>query len=635
MGNYISVLKVRDGNQEWVAELAYPRTPRDPGTLNVLCGPNGGGKSQLLRIVNSVLRHPERQASHPDISVEWVGASRPVPQLAGSLWREKTRMSKIDLGGKHGKLNLPHDVLDSRRASLRFVLRQLKEHVPHLAELTESRWLEDKDVRVDALGFLENENDACLCSRSDPVVQLLEESLDGTLYLRKTEIGDKSNPETTRGQASSPHHPQFHLEFVLAHPGGILVPFDMWSDGQKVLLYLTLMMQMEKPEVILLDEIENHLHPANISKVMLALRKSGSQCLLTTHNPHVMFSDFCDRVFYLDSPSLGKERNPQTRLTYSKQLSQKPRRSGIIELHDGFEKIVGLYQMFDKQDNQLLRHAQLIYHQAEVDFYRFVAGALVSEVLPESKRPLPDSQTRGIAEEIRTVADRLEDSRPVRVLDFGAGIGRVAAELSKGIGWSKMNQDWFAWEPDEERREVLRSRLAGIPLTSTIVDSLCEIAESSVDVCILANVLHELCLEAATRALLEILVKLNRNSGVIIVAEIYPLLKPERFAIPYSGEALRRIFNRIGLKSVSSSLPIRSSTVVLSTVIVRFVPNQQLPELNTIRSAIEEEWVMIEQAAVSSYSARDRIRSFDNYGTMVQELMTLASIAANKHGQWN
>lgn len=90
------------------------------------------------------------------------------------------------------------------------------------------------------------------------------------------------------------------MEFVLLAPDGRITTQSKWSDGQKSVFYLLLNLYYQNSGVIILDKIENHLHPTYISKILSIIRQSGRQCIVSTHHPHVIFSEYVDQIYYIE-----------------------------------------------------------------------------------------------------------------------------------------------------------------------------------------------------------------------------------------------------------------------------------------------------------------------------------------------
>ncbi len=93
---------------------------------------------------------------------------------------------------------------------------------------------------------------------------------------------------------------QICMEFVLLAPDGRITTQSKWSDGQKSVFYLLLNLYYQNSSVIILDKIENHLHPTYISKILSIIRQSGRQCIVSTHHPHVIFSEYVDQIYYIE-----------------------------------------------------------------------------------------------------------------------------------------------------------------------------------------------------------------------------------------------------------------------------------------------------------------------------------------------
>ena len=74
--------------------------------------------------------------------------------------------------------------------------------------------------------------------------------------------------------------------------------------------------------IVLFDEIENHLHPAYMSLLLSALKERSVQTIVSTHHPHLIFSDHADRVFFLDTTlphSPGRKTEEYSRRSSSKR----------------------------------------------------------------------------------------------------------------------------------------------------------------------------------------------------------------------------------------------------------------------------------------------------------------------------
>jgi ABC-type cobalamin/Fe3+-siderophores transport system ATPase subunit len=329
----IKELNLAARNKKLNIRLAYPETPQDNFCINLLCGPNGSGKTYVLNsIFDGITEKDIHLDSHGLIlskDVE-IGLSQDkIQSLPKVLYVGKTWQFKDHIGATKLNAKLKDETKD--RISYSFMYEQLTQHLKdQICSIEE--WLES-EKRSNYVKDLKKDERLRTCDAENPVVNDLQKLLGGRLFFRWSQ------------SISS-------LELVLLHAIETAIPFTEWSDGQKEIFYLMLLIDREQPDVLLIDEVENHLHPQYMTAVMDAIKRHVPQTILATHHPHVIFSHYADRVIYIDLHECSFEQLPRVSFMAS---TGTLREREIRILDDSFEKLSHIYKLFDHQDSQLLR----------------------------------------------------------------------------------------------------------------------------------------------------------------------------------------------------------------------------------------------------------------------------------------
>ena len=149
-------------------------------------------------------------------------------------------------------------------------------------------------------------------------------------------------------------------------------------------------------------------------------------------------------------------------------------------------------------------------------------------------------------------------------------------------------------------------------------------------IALLANVLHELppdgfaeVMQLATRSL-------QGEGARVVVLEIYPLLAPEKFAVPYPPSILRGVLRAACLDSLEQHFSVRECDAYALVA----TPHGDC-ETGEVIAAVEKAWEEIERLACSSYAARSAVSDMHEYRSMLQDLMSRASVAAWRAGTWS
>ena len=615
MASFVKSIFLPKSGKDGILQTAYP-VENNSGIINIICGPNNSGKTYLLRKLRTAFANYQNigNDTSSDIHIEMTEpVDGPLEILYfGKSWQDKERAGIIPV--EMTALKLPGDRPPYRHASLSFLLRQLLYHFPD-KKISQDDWFNKKKIRISSLELLDLEYTLYKCSPKDNVVKRIESVLGGNLFFRRASKN--------------------LVELTMVTLQNLSVPYPEWSDGQKAVFYLLLMLDYSRPSIFLLDEIENHLHPFYMTSIMHFIKESASQSFIATHHPHVIFTELADRVFYLEvlqsSSKIVCEPVEKT-IKYKKVDRQSAPRRKVTTLNDGFQKISATYKLFDLQDHQLLKQCSNISKLVEVEFYKAFLDLFKTEAAPALKKSFPDRQTQLLAQIIKKSLEGHAKEKIVKILDLGAGIGRISKELAKLSIW-QLNSSihWICWEPNQEFRNNLVNALRDGKIRADIPCCYNELPLSSCQIALIANVLHEVTPEdfasliySAFRAIQ------NINNGKIVILEIYPLLRAEKYAVAYPYSYLVRLLNNCGFLCTSDTFSINDAQ---GYCVIAKPSGVQIDKEN-IKENLLEIWEELEREICSSYACQEEIKSHIEYRGMIQELTTLASITAWKKGIW-
>jgi len=255
-----------------------------------------------------------------------------------------------------------------------------------------------------------------------------------------------------------------------------------------------------------------------------------------------------------------------------------------------------------------------------------------TEVLPASKKAIPDRQTQQLAQVIRKMTGTHGKAEGVKILDLGAGLGRIAKELSKLSIWQLANSiQWVCWEPNAKLRCDLEMILRNEQISAKIIQSYDELPKSGCHIALLANVLHEVTPEEFASLIMSAFRAISGvDNSKIIILEIYPLLRAEKYAIAYPCSYLTRLLNGIGFYCRSDTFSINDA----QGYCIEAKPSCNNLNENIIQYNLLQIWEDLEKEICSSYACQEEINSYVEYRRMILELTTLASIAAWRKGIW-
>jgi len=292
---------------------------------------------------------------------------------------------------------------------------------------------------------------------------------------------------------------------IFGHPLGNA---EMLSAGQRMLLAVLYVLffqaDADKDVVILWDEPENHLHPDAVIKILESLRKAcpKAQMWIATHSVHILA--------HFQEHGIWFAREGEVT------------RGGKVA-----EKVLGSLLGGDEQLDKL---TEFLAQPAQRALRLFASQCLIE---PGAVDTLPgDPQTTQIFE---LLSNGKND--PMKVLDFGAGKGRLLSELISHDG-ALDRIHYFAcdYEPNaSDKAAVVGHLLAayGESESKYVVgpaQTALEDWSAKFDVVVMCNVLHEIPPEDWTSLFGPagaIAASLN-DAGHLLVVEDYALAAGER-----------------------------------------------------------------------------------------------------------
>jgi energy-coupling factor transporter ATP-binding protein EcfA2 len=245
------------------------------------------------------------------------------------------------------------------------------------------------------------------------------------------------------------------------------------SDGQKALLVVatTLHAQSAKLDeaIILIDEPELYLHPSALLEYIDQLINATprGQVWIATHSVHILSHVDPSCLWFVDDGTVTwAGKRPETVL------------AGLV----GDDQRVGRLQRF--------LHLPALYAME-----RFVAECLTPPAIVSTGAEDPQST------QIRTILAKIAES-PLRVLDYGAGVGRILAALREGTNDISVAVDYRAYEINEMARKECLDTIAdayGISdaqaadrVSGDETTLRARLNPGSVHVVVMCNVLHEI-----------------------------------------------------------------------------------------------------------------------------------------------
>lgn len=294
---------------------------------------------------------------------------------------------------------------------------------------------------------------------------------------------------------------------------GELGRFDTLSTGELELLSLFCDVLTE-PEVdlFIIDEIDAHFHP-NLQKCLiieLETIANGRNILLTTHSPSLMLSVPPSNLFYLRHFSeVEAEANQMKCLAEDIQLIDS-----IAEMYSGFVSDIRIGKhYFESFNHELLLYASDCLKDST---------AIGSEKASES-----DPQTSILR------ALLLAHESEITVEEVGVGKGRLLAAF-KSISEDQLaNINYIGIDIKDENLEELDKYAEYLGLKSKFKSFRCSksIGNNNADICILANIIHEVGPDSLPDFLNSIFLSLKNDSKILILEALELPVGEKRFVL--------------------------------------------------------------------------------------------------------
>jgi hypothetical protein len=341
------------------------------------------------------------------------------------------------------------------------------------------------------------------CDHADDLVARFEEAVGGQLYFR---CFVQAKVE--------------YFELVLRYDEHRVFRYPEWSDGQKTLFAGLVVIDYHRPDVLLIDEIENHFHPEYMTQFAIFIKRVVPQTVLVTHHPHMLFSRLVDKLYYIQLESRESDE-PPLRERFDKALHPRSPRRAVKELASDFDLITAAYGLFHNQDRQLLHLAEKLRSAVNFNLTKTLAALFLADVASAKRSPFVDSQTGQLLGVLKEAAD--VDEGAVEILDYGAGRGRTLVEVLKEPTAKRgFPFRWWLWEPDSALRNDLASlwESAGVGDSIVIIDDIDRVPPETFHVAVLSNVLHEVTPNAFAKILTGIRRVIRTKGGKLVVLEL-------------------------------------------------------------------------------------------------------------------
>lgn len=197
------------------------------------------------------------------------------------------------------------------------------------------------------------------------------------------------------------------------------------SDGQKILLQYAVAFYCKGEEVensvLILDEPENHLHPSIIVDVISKLAKSAynGQIWISTHSlPLISHFHKNATILYMENGKVISEGKIQEKI---------------------LRGIVG-------DDDKVARQKEFLDLPYVVQFQKYAQECLFPPKVIGKKEGV-DPQVNQVAITINSLLEK-NNRNPLKTLDYGAGKGRIIANLQQG----NTDLDYIAFDKNEDNR---------------------------------------------------------------------------------------------------------------------------------------------------------------------------------------
>lgn len=440
------------------------------GRIVVVAGPNGAGKTRLLSRVEEWAYHAQVLSflqSNPDL-----------------IARE--RVGHLETIHKSGKEHLEASISIEGRSASAYIHMNVLDLVDPMEE-KRSWTLEASERLSNSVGPIPS------CTTG--YLQAIYEAAFNESHPESVSRHQQTDARTRRDSLASllesllGESPRFKAGHTVELFGRPVT--DGLSDGQKAVLHLAVALHCQKAKlenaVLVIDEPETHLHPGALLEFferLLGIVTEG-QIWVGTHSIPLI----CELV----------NREPQclwymrdSRIEYAGRMPERVL-NGLLGDQARVEK--------------LQEFATLPARMAQV---RFCAQCLILPSVAEARDGDP---------QLNQMRDLIGERGPVRLLDWGAGRGRLADALQR----SGQSIDYVAYDPDPKfaaARGAAIDRLCG-EKKDRLFSKIGSLHDSGrvFDVVVLCNVLHEIAPDHWPRLFASHISPLLCATGHVLIVE--------------------------------------------------------------------------------------------------------------------
>lgn len=634
--NYIKSLKFsRKGNiAKGSDKIQFSLPIPGENTITVLCGRNRTGKSYILRVIkrcfetyNKGLDQGLTSKNIPDndVQIEVTESATMINYFLISNVHDLLRYLKTisieketkfrERGPRAFRMHYDDPI------KLKIALEKLAEDIIEFINpksFDTDKWQESDSYRKEIIENTFEKNTCYRLNSKDDLVNSFFQAVGGHLYVGWNHV-----------------LPKTHLVLYLYYDEDRIISFENWSEGQKVLLLCLVISKYLSPDILVFDEIENHLHPEFISILLEYFKSRIRQTILSSHHPHIIFSKYVNSVWYLEIENVKTEYPEKiTKPIKGTSGNLAPVRR-CFELVKNYHKISKVYDLFDNFDNNLIRLSQ----STLSDFNEYISDIFTNiyhyDIINSSPTKKVDIQVEGL---LKHVIDKIDRLGNINVLEIGPGKGRVLLDIAK-VNSSNISSkvNWTLYEPvmsvysalEHNINDLLKNKELhyNIDLTNSLNFA------KKFDIIFFANVIHELTPNILTSYFSKMPNLLNENGEVIII-EIFPLLLPEYFSVPYKRFEIEKLFRQLNWSVSSDSINIKNSKVDAYWSVLRKKFDTLTGE-DQITSIIENFWTNeVLPNRCADYGGRAEFKSAEESITLMSELTTIASIASYNNKEW-
>lgn len=270
------------------------------------------------------------------------------------------------------------------------------------------------------------------------------------------------------------------------------------SEGQKIILQLCIAIyaQGESIEdcIIFLDEPENHLHAKTAIELIETIKNHNrnGQLWIATHSLPILSYFSKSKLIYIDNGKIENAgRKPELIL------------SGLIGNQENIGKIRDFTSL-----------------PAELATSRFAFECLLppESVLTDSQ----DAQVKQFYEQLKKLWSKTDK---LKVLEYGAGKGRVISNLSQNIDSSIDKLDYYAFDIFDDDKEICIENIsnhypdANERYFNNIDDIRVKYNDNHFDTILLCNVLHEIPVKEWLDTFKKISTLLKHDGHLLIIED--------------------------------------------------------------------------------------------------------------------